>query len=64
MCKNSSRRTPRPQKMNMWYFEVKNAFFDNILKMKNVENGVLKVLICVRTHPEELLVLKNDDVVF
>ena len=27
--------------------------------MKNFENIILKVLKCVRTHPEELLVKKN-----
>ena len=30
-----------------------------MIKIKNVENDVLIVLIDVRTHPEELLVRKN-----
>ena len=42
----------------MRYSDVKNAFFDHMIKMKILKNGVLKVLICVRFHPEELLVPK------
>jgi len=58
MCKNSSRRTPRPKNLKMWYSDVKNTFSDHIIKMKNVRNGAIKAVPGVRYHPKELLVPK------
>ena len=46
--------------MQMLYFEPSKSFWGYMMKIKNIENVVLKVLIYVRTHPEELLVPKND----
>ena len=61
ICKNASRRTPRPQNfifLVFWGQGVNNGFRDHMTKLKNVWNVILKVLTYVRTHPEELLVQK------
>ena len=57
ICKNSYRRTPRPEKkVNSIFGSVKVILG---MKIKNVGNDVLKVLAYVRTHPEELLSKKG-----
>ena len=52
--KNSS-----TQKRKISFFEKSKSIWGYMMKIKNVENDVLKVLTYVRTHSEELLVTKN-----
>ena len=57
-------RPPEKKTLKILYFEPSKSFWGYMMKIKNVGNVILKVLIYVRTHPEEALAPKNENVVF